>query len=210
MRSLFPHAVAIVTALTVTGSSLTATAPPAAAAPTPVITTVASGLTIPWDVTWVGSTMLFDERPGRLWSLQPGGTPQRVSLDLPPIFTNSESGMLGMVADPNAASNGLFYTCLSVAKDDGTAKDVEVWKWQLTDATTAVKVKDPDHRHSGQQGQTQRLPAALPVERPAVHRHGRCGSGHESTEPEIVGRQGAAGDGRRHSPVDEPVLRQRG
>lgn len=141
MRSLFPHAVAIVTALTVTGSSLTATAPPAAAAPTPVITTVASGLTIPWDVTWVGSTMLFDERPGRLWSLQPGGTPQRVSLDLPPIFTNSESGMLGMVADPNAASNGLFYTCLSVAKDDGTAKDVEVWKWQLTDATTAVKVK---------------------------------------------------------------------
>lgn len=49
--------------------------------------------------------------------------------------------MLGMVVDPNAASNGLFYTCLSVAKDDGTAKDVEVWKWQSTDATTAVKVK---------------------------------------------------------------------
>ena len=151
MRSLFPHAVAIVTALTVTGSSLTATAPPAAAAPTPVITTVASGLTIPWDVTWVGSTMLFDERPGRLWSLQPGGAPQRVSLDLPPIFTNSESGMLGIVADPTAASTGLFYTYVAGARADGTAKVVELCEWQLACTTTACRGKTliaciPGHR----------------------------------------------------------------
>lgn len=50
MRSLFPHAVAIVTALTVTKVVPDCNGTSKAAAPTPVITTVASGLTI-LDVT---------------------------------------------------------------------------------------------------------------------------------------------------------------
>jgi glucose/arabinose dehydrogenase len=117
-------------------------AEPAAAAPAAEvsITPVVTGLEIPWDVTWVGDLMLFDERAGRLWSMRPGAEPQRVDLPLPPLWNRSEAGLLGIVADPDAAANGYFYTCQSVATAKGKASDVEVWKWQLTSDTTAVKV----------------------------------------------------------------------
>lgn len=141
MRTLIDRAVAAVTAGVLAATTLVATTPAAPAAAAPTITPVATGLTIPWDVTWVGSTMLFNERAGRLWSLRPGGQPQRVELSLPPIWAASEGGLLGMVAHPDAATNGLFYTCMSVATAAGKAKDVEVWRWRLTDATHAVKTK---------------------------------------------------------------------
>lgn len=141
MPTLVDRALAGITAAVVTAGALVAGTPPLPAVAAPTVTAVASGLTIPWDVTWVGSTMLVNERPGRLWSLRPGGQPQRVSLPLPPIWTGSEGGLLGMVAHPDAAANGLFYTCMSVATAAGKAKDVQVWQWRLTDATHAVKVK---------------------------------------------------------------------
>jgi aldose sugar dehydrogenase len=104
------------------------------------VTPAATGLQIPWDVTWIGGLMLFDERPGRLWTLRPGGSPVRVNLPLPKIFQGSEAGLLGLVADPQATSNGFFYTCMSVAKASGAASDVQVWKWRLVDEANAVKV----------------------------------------------------------------------
>lgn len=115
--------------------------PATAATPSYTVTPVVTGLAIPWDVTWIGDLMLFDERAGRLWSKRPGQDPQRVSLPLPRIHARSEGGLLGLVADPNAASNRYFYTCQSVAKASGAASDVQVWKWRLTSDTTAVKVR---------------------------------------------------------------------
>ena len=115
--------------------------PASAAEPAYVVAPVATGLSIPWDVTWVGDLMLFDERAGRLWSKRGSAAPQAVSLPLPRIFAASEGGLLGLVADPAANTNGYFYTCMSVAKASGAASDVQVWKWRLTSDTTAVKVK---------------------------------------------------------------------
>lgn len=114
-----------------------------AASPTPTSTVapVVTGLTIPWDITFIGDLMLFDERPGRLWTKRPGQPAQRVSLPLPPLFVHSEGGLLGLVADPDAVNNHYFYSCQSVAKASGKASDVQVWKWRLTSDTTAVKVK---------------------------------------------------------------------
>jgi len=117
-----------------------AQAHPAAARPSFTVETVVSGLSIPWDMTWVGELMLFDERPGRVWSQRPGAAPQRVSLPLPNLLVNSEGGLLGIVADPKASQNGYFYTCQSVADPAGNPKDIEVWKWRLTSDTTADKV----------------------------------------------------------------------
>lgn len=106
----------------------------------PRVTTVVAGLEVPWDVAWIGTTMLYDERPGRVWSLRPGGAPVRVNLPLPPIFQGSEAGLLGLVADPHAVDNRLFYTCQSVARADGSASDVQVWKWRLVNDARAAKV----------------------------------------------------------------------
>ena len=121
--------------------SFTVVRPAAAAVPSYTVTQVAGNLQIPWAVTWIGGLMLFDEREGRLWSKRPDGAPQRVTLPLPPIYANSEGGLMGLVADPDAVRNGFFYTCMSVAKASGAASDVQVWKWRLTSDTTAEKVR---------------------------------------------------------------------
>ena len=84
--------------------------PASAATPTPTYTVapVVTGLTIPWDITFIGDLMLFDERPGRLWTKRPGQAAQQVFLPLPPLFVNSEGGLLGLVADPDAVNNHYF------------------------------------------------------------------------------------------------------
>lgn len=133
--------IARIAALTFGVSGLTAITEPPTAAAAPTVTRVASNLTIPWDVTWIGTTMLINERSGRLWSLRPGGQPQRITLTLPRLHAKSEGGMLGMVADPWAAVTKTFYTCMSVANADSSPRDVQVWKWQLSSPTSASKVR---------------------------------------------------------------------
>lgn len=138
-----PRSRLLVSALVLALAVPAAAAIPVAGADVPAYTVspVATGLAIPWDVTWVGELMLFDERAGRVWSKRADADPQVVELPLPHLFVHSEGGLLGMVADPDAATNGFFYTCMSVAKASGKASDVQVWKWQLTSDTTAIKVK---------------------------------------------------------------------
>lgn len=111
----------------------------AEARPTYRFTTVASGLSIPWDLTWVGPVMLFDQRAGGIWSKRSGAAPKKVQVPLPTPALGSEGGLLGMVADPKASSNKLFYTCQTAAK----TRDVRVLRWRLTSDTRAVAVGKP-------------------------------------------------------------------
>ncbi len=137
-----------------------APAAPAAtsASPTLQVTTVVSGLSYPWDLTWVGSLMLYDLRGGQVWSKRDGAAPRRVSISgFPSLYVNSEGGLLGMVADPGAATNKKFYTCQSVRTSAGNPLDVRVLRWRLTSDTTAVSDGSPvvtglpltSGRHSG-------------------------------------------------------------
>lgn len=125
--------------LTIVGSIVAS--PARAAGPDLTVTKVVTKRTIPWDATWIGSLMLFDQRGGGVWSQRASAAPKKVSMALPKIYAKGESGMLGLVADPKASSNKYFYTCMAVATSKGKAKDVEVWKWRLTSDTSAKKVK---------------------------------------------------------------------
>ena len=137
------------------GASVLAAGPPGVAegAPTYRFTTVVSGLSIPWDLTWVGDVMLYDQRAGGIWAKQGSAAPRRLQIDLPAPYVNSEGGLLGMVADPRASTNKLFYTCQTTK----SAKDVRVLRWRLTSATRAVRDGAPlvtgipltDGRHTG-------------------------------------------------------------
>ena len=49
----------------------------AEARPKLTVTTLATGLTIPWDITWVGDVMLFNER-GRQVVVQAGRVGQAI------------------------------------------------------------------------------------------------------------------------------------
>ncbi|MGL5928464.1 MAG: PQQ-dependent sugar dehydrogenase, partial [Dermatophilaceae bacterium] len=130
----------------------------AVAAPSVDVTTVVSGLSIPWDLTWVGDLLLYDLRAGEVWSKRGANAPQRVAISgLPTIFAQSEGGLLGMVADPAAATNRRFYTCQSVRDSGGEPLDVRVLRWRMTSDTTAVSDGSPvvtglpltSGRHSG-------------------------------------------------------------
>jgi glucose/arabinose dehydrogenase len=110
----------------------------AEARPRITVTTVASGLTIPWDITWVGEVMLFNERGGRMWSKRNGSAKQSVRVPLTDLYAAGEGGLMGMVADPEASSNRRFYVCYA-AQPSGRPRDVRVARWRLNaDNTTAV------------------------------------------------------------------------
>lgn len=119
-------------------SALPAT--PAAAEPSLSATTVASGLSVPWDLTWVGNTLLFNERSGRIWTKDGSAAPQQVALSGGrATLASSEGGLLGMVAHPAAASNRLFYTCSATGSSTSDAtRDVRVQRWELNSATRAT------------------------------------------------------------------------
>jgi glucose/arabinose dehydrogenase len=101
------------------------------------VTTLATGLTIPWDLTWVGDVMLFNERGGKLWSKRNGSARKSVTVPLADLFASSEGGLMGMVADPGARSNKRFYVCYA-SRAGGSARDVRVVRWRLTSDTSAV------------------------------------------------------------------------
>ena len=117
-----------------------------------------SGLSYPWDLTWVGDLLLYDLRAGQVWSKRGAAAPQRVTISgFPSIFAQSEGGLLGLVADPAAATNRRFYTCQAVRNSAGDPLDVRVLRWRLTSDTTAISDGAPvvtgiplsSGRHSG-------------------------------------------------------------
>ena len=150
--------IALVGALVAGGALAVQPTPTAEAAPTLQVTTVVSGLSYPWDITWVGDLMLYDLRAGQVWSKRGGNAPRRVAISgFPSLYVNSEGGLLGMVSDPAAATNKRFYTCQAVRDSAGNPLDVRVLRWRLTGDTTAVSDGSPvvtglpvtSGRHSG-------------------------------------------------------------
>ncbi len=134
------------------------TAPAAADAPAVSVSTVVSGLSHPWDLTWVNGLLLYDLRAGQVWSKRGSAAPQRVTISgFPSLYAVGEGGLLGMVADPASATNQRFYTCQAVSSASGAAFDVRVLPWRLTSDTTAVSAGPPvvtgiplvSGRHSG-------------------------------------------------------------
>lgn len=128
--------------LAVSAGAFVASSPVAEAKPTFTVSTVVSGLAVPWDLTWVGDLMLFDQRAGSLYSKRGTAAPKKVQIPLPSIYASSEGGLLGIVADPSAASTQRFYTCQSVSLGGGQ-HDVRVMPWRLTSDTSAVAAGDP-------------------------------------------------------------------
>ena len=118
-------------------------------APAPKITVVeiVSGLSHPWDIAFApDGTMLFTERGGRrspgrgrLLSRLTDGTVQTVSADLDDGYFVNDTGLTGIVIDPDFASNRRFYTCLAHTGPEG-----QVIAWSINDTyTEAVRVADP-------------------------------------------------------------------
>src|SRR4051812_38291018 len=89
-------------------------APTAAPTGAPALTVdvVADGLDHPWDVALApDGTLLFDERSGGLTAVLPDGSVQPVDADFSDLFARGETGLMGLVLDPDFDHNRRFYTC---------------------------------------------------------------------------------------------------
>jgi glucose/arabinose dehydrogenase len=84
------------------------------AARTPTVSTVASGLQIPWDIAFLpDGGALITERPGRVRLLGGDGRLQPAPVASIPVVTGGENGLLGLTLDPAFARNRFVYVFLT-------------------------------------------------------------------------------------------------
>ena len=109
-------------------------------APELLVSTLVSGLTIPWDLDFTpDGTMLFTEKRGVLSSRGADGTIRRVNAEMGDLFAVGETGLMGIVVDPDFASNRRFYTC-----QGHVGPEIQVIAWTMNTAyTAATRVADP-------------------------------------------------------------------
>lgn len=125
---------------------------PIVRAPSFNVSTVVSGLDIPWDIGFLPDrTMLFTERPGRVSARVDGSV--RLLAEPAGVAAVGEGGMLGLAVDPRFSTNRLIYTCSNT-----THGDIRVVKWRVNSAVTRLEriaaivtgiPASPSGRHSG-------------------------------------------------------------
>ena len=74
------------------------------------VQTLATGLQIPWSLAFAPDGRLFiSERPGRVRVFQNGALLTEPALTLTDVYTNGESGILGLATHPQFATNHYVY-----------------------------------------------------------------------------------------------------
>ncbi|WP_246630592.1 PQQ-dependent sugar dehydrogenase [Modestobacter lapidis] len=154
----------------------TSPAPPAPATPALEVEVLADGLDHPWDVARApDGTLVLDERGGGLTAVLPDGTVRELEADFGDLFAEGETGLMGLVLDPDFADNRRLYTCQGAedgAADGGPAIEVVSWtvdaQWR-----EATRVDDP-------------LLGEIPVNE-SSGRHGGCRLRFDPTGALLVG-----------------------
>ena len=174
--SLSLAALVVAGVLTALAPGTATAAPPAPERPRFQITTVASGLTIPWDVAQApDGTLIFNQRGGGLSVRRANGTVAPLSADFSDIYAVGETGLMGLELDPGFATNRRFYTCQG--HQAGGAREIQVIAWTVNSGyTAATRVADP-------------LVGGLPV---SSGRHGGCRLRFDTTGALMVATGDAA------------------
>ena len=117
----------------------------AAAAPGVRVTTLTTGLSLPWDVAALpDGSVLLTERGGRTLLRRTSGALQVVATTQSDLFVGSESGLMGIVTDPGFATNRTYYTCQAYRGGGQAAVDIRVLRWQLSaNGTSAARSGAP-------------------------------------------------------------------
>jgi glucose/arabinose dehydrogenase len=92
----------------------------------PRVTTVARGLTIPWEIAFLpDGRALVTERPGRVRLLRRNGNVKRAPVARVPVSARGEGGLLGLAVDPRFRRNHFVYLYYT------TARGMRVARYQM-------------------------------------------------------------------------------
>lgn len=103
---------------------------------------VMNGLNVPWDVVRApDGTLLTGERGGRMFVQRPGEEQRTVSIDLPGLFRQSESGLMGMAVDAGFDQNREIHVCWSRSVDGESDNRITTFE-AAGDWSALTKVRD--------------------------------------------------------------------
>ena len=157
-----------------------------ASTPFLAVSTVASGLVIPWDLGFTSDGMLvYTERPGRIGVLVGGG--KRVIAVIDDAWVNSEGGVLGMVVDPDFAANRRIYVCQTWT--DGVTRDVRLYAYTIDTGYTWAR-REPPALFSGTPITTGQHSGCRPRFGPDGYLWVGTGDGTQGTAPQDLGNNG--------------------
>lgn len=110
--------------------------------PALAVQVLVADLTNPWDLAQApDGTVIFDQRGGGLFAYRPDGTVQAIQADFDDLFATGETGLMGLVLDPDFADNRRFFTCQGYAPDGG---DIRVISWEMSaDYAAATRLANP-------------------------------------------------------------------
>ena len=109
---------------------------PPAGTPQLNVTTVAGGLTIPWDVGFLPNrTLLFTQRVGQI-NAYVGGSVRTLAAPAD-VVVASEAGVMGLAVDPDFDANRRVYVCMTSNLPVGS-DDVRVVRFRVNEAVTAL------------------------------------------------------------------------
>jgi glucose/arabinose dehydrogenase len=117
MRRITPLLVVGAALLPIACSSGAASPP----ADTAAIKTVATGLRVPWGITFLpnGSALVSERTTGRIMRVRKGGGTPRVAMKVPGVDTNAgEGGLLGIAVSPRYRSDKLVYAYFTSGSDN--------------------------------------------------------------------------------------------
>jgi glucose/arabinose dehydrogenase len=102
------------------------------------VSTVATGLEIPWDIAFLpGGSALVTERPGRVRLLERSGRLRQAPVARVHASAQGEGGLLGVAVDPRFAANRFVYLYFTTA----AGMRLERWRWshsRLVRETTLI------------------------------------------------------------------------
>src|SRR3954468_3764725 len=89
----------------------------------PKVTTVATGLEVPWEIGFLpDGRALITERPGRVRLLLPDGTLSPRSVADVDVVADGEGGLLGLAVDPEFARNSFVYLYRTTERGNEVAR----------------------------------------------------------------------------------------
>ncbi len=92
--------------------------------------TVASGISIPWGMTWLpNKTMLVTEKSGVLYQIE-NGVKTEVK-NVPKVYNRGQGGLLDIALHPNYAQNSWIYMTLASPEGGGEGGNTKLIRAQL-------------------------------------------------------------------------------